>query len=484
MVRALVVDVGTTSLRTAVVSDSGVVANAHQRKLTVTSPQPGEVELDGAQIAALSLELARATLSDAGDCDVLGIANQRATTLLFDVRTGEAVGPTLGWQDLRTVIDCLILQGSGIRVAPNQSATKAKWLLEHTELERGHLRFATLETFIAWHLSRGATYASDHSNAAVTGLVSAGARGWDPAVLDAVGLDPTTMPELVDTMGSFGRADALSGSPEITALVGDQSASLFGQCCIEPGSTKVTFGTGAMLDLVSGANSVPTLNRFDSGCFPIVARSQAGELTWGVEGIVLSAGTCIEWLRDDLGLISTAEESGVLANSVTSADGVSFVPALLGLGTPAWDFGARGAFFGLTRGSSRAHLVRAVLEGIAQRGADLVAAAETEIGRKIDEVRIDGGMSANSFLVQSLADHSGCVVTVSPEREATTRGAGLMALVGASALNLSDVASMWSPQRRVEPQISDDERSERRAQWATVVSRAEKTIPELSSVSF
>ena len=343
--KALVIDVGSTSLRTASVSLDGVVSDVQQQKLTVRSAQPGEIELDGEQIIRLCHDLAEATVATSGPCDVVGVANQRASTVVFDATTGRPVGPVLGWQDLRTVIDCLVLQGSGIRVAPNQSATKAKWLIEQSSVSPSNLRFATLETFIAWHLSKGATYASDHSNAAVTGLVTSGARTWESTILDIVGLDPATMPTIVNTMGELGVARAVPGAPRITALVGDQSASLFGQCCVEPGSAKITFGTGAMLDLVRGAQAPSTMTRFASGCFPIVARSRGDELIWGVEGIVLSAGTCIEWLRDDLGLISSAAQSESLATSVATADGVSFVPALLGLGTPAWDFGARGAFF-------------------------------------------------------------------------------------------------------------------------------------------
>jgi glycerol kinase len=483
-VKSLVLDIGSTSLRAATVNTAGHVRDVHQRALRVQSLQPGEVELSGNQIVELSLELAAATLAAGGPCEVLAITNQRASTVVFDVRTGEAVGPVLGWQDLRTVIDCLVLQGSGLRLAPNQSATKAKWLLENSNIDRTHLRFATLETFVAWHVTRGESYVSDHSNAAVTGLVDATALAWDEAVLELVGLSGATMPSLVNTMGECGVASVLAGSPRLTALVGDQSASLFGQSCVAPGATKITFGTGANLDLVEGTTTPNAMTRYPSGCFPIVARSSHGELTWGVEGIVLSAGTCIEWLRDDLGMITSAEHSEVLATSVSSADGVSFVPALLGLGTPAWDFGARGAFFGLTRGSSRAHLVRAVLEGIAQRGADLVAAAEVQTGTSISELRVDGGMSANGFLMQALADFSGCSVAVSREREATTRGAGLMALVGAGHLSVDEVATMWEPATHCDPQISDDERGLRRAAWSEVVSRAEKTIPELSTVSF
>jgi glycerol kinase len=206
-------------------------------------------------------------------------------------------------------------------------------------------------------------------------------------------------------------------------------------------------------------------------------------VVWGREGIILSAGDCVAWLVD-LGLIADPVDSSALAATVESPDGVSFVPALVGLGTPYWDFGARGAFFGLTRGSSRAHLVRVVLEGVAHRGGDLVAAADAESGAKTTEIRIDGGMSANDTFVAALANATGCVISVSPEREATTRGAGLMALVAAGALSEADVASLWHPTRHFEPTRSLNERASARASWARSVERARATIPELSAVSF
>jgi glycerol kinase len=215
-----------------------------------------------------------------------------------------------------------------------------------------------------------------------------------------------------------------------------------------------------------------------------VVRSQGSEIIWGNEAIALSAGTCIEWLRDDLGLIRDAAETEELARSVGSAEGVTFVPALVGLGTPQWDFGARGAFFGLTRGSGKAHLVRAVLEGIAQNAVDLIEAAETESGVPLATVRVDGGMTANGFLLEALANASGRSVEVSGEREATTRGAGLLALVAGGGLSLGDVANMWEPSRTVEPTTTDEERSHQRARWADFIQRAEKTIPELSGVEF
>ena len=481
--RALAIDVGTSSVRTAIVDIEGRVSHANQRRLTISTPNPGEVELDAHEIIEFTTELAQRTLAEGGPCEVVGITNQRATTIVFDPLTGRSVGPALGWQDLRTVLDCLVLQGVGLRLAPNQSATKARWLVAQSGRAPAELRFATIETWIAWHLTRGATHITDRSNAGVNGMVTSGVDAWDERILGLLDLDPMMMPLIVDTIGSHGEAVSLDGAPRITALVGDQPASLFGQCCVTSGA-KITFGTGAMLDMVRGTAGPESMTRFASGCFPVVLRSHDEVATWGIEGIVLSAGACIDWLRDDLGLITDAQQTEGLATSVDSCDGVSFVPALSGLGTPQWDFGARGGFFGITRGSTKAHLVRAVLEGIAQRGADLVDAAERETGARLEELRIDGGMSDNDFFVQCLADFTGLVVTVSPEREATTRGAGLMALVGASAINLEDVERLWSPVKTFEPNLTTSQREQSRTLWATTVKRAERTIPELSAVEF
>jgi glycerol kinase len=483
VVRALTIDVGTTLIRTAIVDTSGRVTNTHSQRLHLTTPNPGEVELDAVEIAQLALELGTRTLNEAGGADVVGITNQRATTIVFDPVTGIPVGPAIGWQDLRTVIDCLVLQGEGLRLAPNQSATKARWLVQHSGRPSRELRFATIETWLTWNLSGGALHVTDRSNAAVTGLVALGVDEWDPRALSLLELDSVMMPTLVDTMGSVGRATAFPGAPLIFALVGDQSASLFGQSCVTSGA-KITFGTGAMLDMVRGREGPERMTRFSSGCFPVVARSRDRELIWGTEGIVLSAGACIEWLRDDLGLIDNAEETASLAESVSSTEGVMFVPALAGLGTPKWDFGARGGFFGLTRGSTKAHMVRAVLEGVAHRGADLVDAAFQETGVNLQEIRVDGGMSANEFFVQRLADFTGRRVAVSSEREATTRGAGLMALVACDAIDTDDVEALWDPKVVVTPILLDEDRRRSRVEWAEVVARVEKTIPELSAVEF
>jgi glycerol kinase len=482
VVNALAIDVGTTSIRTALVATDGAVTHIHQQRLSVSTPQPGEVELDAREIGRVVLTLAGRTLHDGGPCDVVGITNQRATTIVFDAATGEPVGPALGWQDLRTVIDCLILQGEGLHLMPNQSATKARWLVSQSGRDAKELRFATVETWVTWLLSQGTVHVTDRSNAGVNGLITLDLNSWDERILATLGLDLAMMPTIVDTMGAHGVASALPGSPPITALVGDQPASLFGLSCVTQGA-KITFGTGAMLDMVRGGPGPTSMSVFPSGCFPTVLRSHNGEVVWGVEAIVFAAGACIEWLCD-LGLIEHAAHSDLLARSVNSSDGVSFAPALSGLGTPQWDFGARSGFFGITRGSTKAHLVRAVLEGIAQRGADLVDAAQRETNSEIRELRVDGGMTANRFFVQCLANFTGLTVTVSSEIEATTRGAGLMALVSAGFLSLEDVERLWSPAEVFKPELANADRVALRGDWAQIVRRVEGTIPELTAVKF
>ncbi|MHB8826804.1 MAG: FGGY family carbohydrate kinase [Acidimicrobiales bacterium] len=483
MVRALAIDVGTSSVRTAIVDETGVVSSLFQQRLTITTPQPGEVELDADEIGRVVLELAARTLAEAGGADVVGITNQRATTVVFDPATGRAVGPTLGWQDLRTVFDCLALQEQGLRLAPNQSATKLRWLIEHAQGPAREVRFATIETWIAWLLTRGEEHVTDHSNAAITGLVDIDVTTWHEPTLTALGIDPVVLPRIVPTIGPVATAHALAGDLTISALIGDQPASLFGQCCVTHGA-KITFGTGAMLNMPRGPSGPSAMTRYDSGCFPVVVRSDATSVIWGVEGIVLSAGAAVDWAVEDLGIVESAAASDLLAASVTSSGGVTFVPALSGLGTPRWDFGARGAFFGLTRGSGRAQMMRAVLEGVAQRGADLVEAALVETGNQLEEVRVDGGMTANRTFLTLLADATGLPIAVSPEREATTRGAGLMALVGAGHLRVEEVENMWHPTRVIEPTASDGVRAARRADWANAVDRAAGTIPALSEIRF
>jgi glycerol kinase len=480
--QVLVVDVGTSSVRAAVVTRDGATVHGVERELLPDCPADGLVEFNAALMARTCLELARAALDAAGAVDAVGVSNQRGSTIVWDRATGEPVGPALGWQDLRTVGACLALRGDGVRVGPNQSATKVQWLLDQLDdrARAEDLCFGTVDSWVAWTLSNGALHVIDATNAAVTGMLTADASAWDERVLAVLGVPTAMLPAIVDTADVIGEAVALPGAPPITALAGDQQASLVGQGCVRRGDAKITFGTGGMLDVVLDGSAPPRAQRNPHGTFPIIAWRHAGRTTWGVEAIMLAAGTNVQWLRDDLGIISTSDESHELAASCRDSGGVVFVPAPLGLGTPAWDYGARAALFGLTRGTGRAEIVRAVLEGIAHRGADLVDAAEADSGITIPRVRVDGGMTDNPTFVQALADATQRPVEISPVREATALGAALLAgiPVGHHA-SVDDLATTWKPRAIVEPGAPLD-----RDRWKDAVERSRGWIPELSGIDF
>ncbi len=481
----LVVDVGTSSVRVGVFDAAGAVQFSLERELLPDTPADGIVEFDAGQMAATCLQLATEAMerAGAGAVDAIGISNQRGSTIVWDRATGEPVGPGIGWQDLRTIGACLSLRSEGLRTAPNQSSTKLQWILDQLP-DRGRDRdlcFGTVDTWIAWTLSDGTAHITDATNAAITGLqVTRAPSTWDTDVLSLLGIDAGMLPTIVDSTGMLATAVALPGSPPIATLLGDQQASLVGQGCVRPGDAKITFGTGGMLDVVLGEPTPAFDQRGGAGTFPIVAWRHEGRVTWGIEAIMLAAGTNVQWLRDDLGLITSADESDEVAARCTDTGGVVYVPALLGLGTPAWDYGARGALFGLTRGSGRPEVVRAVLEGVAHRGADLVEAAEADSGVAIPALRVDGGMTDNVTFVQALADAAQRPVEVSPMREATSRGAALMAgLAVGHHGSVDDLAQTWNPRVRVEPTRTLD-----RDRWREAVSRARNWLPELSGIDF
>jgi glycerol kinase len=476
----LVVDVGTSSVRAAIVRDDRTFAADVSRELLPDSPADGLVEFDADLMASACVELARAALDQGGAVDAVGISNQRGSTIVWDRATGRPIGPGLGWQDLRTVGTCLALRAQGIKLAPNQSATKLQWLLEQTsDRDARELCFGTVDTWVAWTLSERALHVTDATNAAVTGLVTRDDHShWDTMTLDVLGAPSEMLPAIVDSSAFLGAATALPGAPPIACLLGDQQASLLGQGCVHRGDAKVTFGTGGMLDLVLGAEPAPFDQRGKAGTFPIVAWRREGRHTYGIEAIMLAAGTNVQWLRDGLGVIASSDESHTVAAQCDDTGGVFFVPAPLGLGTPHWDYGARGALFGLTRGTGRAEIVRAVLEGIAHRGADLVDAAEADSGIEIAALRVDGGMTENPTFVQMLADASQRPVEISPVREATTLGAALMAgLAVGHHRHIDDLAATWSPRSRVEPRAALD-----RDRWRDAVDRSRGWIPELSGI--
>ena len=487
----LAVDVGTSGVRAAVVDTAGAVATSFYRPALPTSPMVNFVEFDPAEQAEAALAVAHEALAAwGGPVAAVGITNQRASTILWDRRSGEVLGPGVGWQDLRTVGMCMMLQAQGLHLAPNASATKLVFLLDMADPDRsrsaaGELAFGTVDTWLAWTLSGGAVHVTDPGNAAVTGLFSADGSGWDERVLEILRIPAEVLPAIVDSAGVVGEASALPGSPPIGGLAGDQQASLLGQGCVVPGAAKLTLGTGGMLDICTGRARPAAAARGPHGTIPIVAWRRAGETTWGAEAIAITAGTAVEWIRDGLGLVPDSAASEAVAASVPDTGGVVFVPALFGLGTPLWDYGARGGFFGMTRGTGRAELVRAVLEGVAHRGADLLEAAEADTGLAVGELRLDGGMSANGVVVQALADFTGRPVAVSPVTEATTLGAAYLAGIAAGVwADEEATAALFRPARVAEPSLGADARSAARARFAAAVEGCAEWVPELSAIKF
>ena len=473
------IDVGSTSVRAAVVDEAGHLHHEHRVATPRESPAPGLVEFDPVALVAATQQAAAGTLAETGSVDAVGIANQRASTVVWDRASGEPAGPGLGWQDLRTAIDCLELQSEGLRLAPNQPATKAAHLIGAAGIPPDELCIGTLDSWLIWNLTGGTEHLTDATNAAITGLSFEDRVGWDLRIAERLGIPAESLPRITDSSGVLAEATALPGAPLVAGLAGDQQAALVGAGCVRPGDVKITFGTGGTLDVCLGPGDPPSAPRGPTGTFPIVAWQQHGRVTWGIEAMMLSAGSCVAWLCD-LGLLERPSDSHLVASGCADSGGVTFVPALMGLGTPDWDFGARSSFAGLTAATGTAHLVRAVLEGVAHRGVDLLEAARADSGLELADPVVDGGMSANGTFTQALADTAGRPVRIAPEIECTALGAAYLAGLGIGSWDgWDEVASLRSPRATVEPRAPVD-----RAVWRESKRRASRWHPDLSAVAF
>ncbi len=450
----LAVDVGTSGVRAAVVRPDSSVEHVHQLQVLPKSPSQGFVEFDAAEIARAVLEVSTAALAEGGSSRRGG--NQQPAGVHDSVGPSDGRAGRARASDGRTSAPSAIAWRCRHRGSVSRPIrARPSWpCCSISPIRTGLATCARgpSTAWVAWTLSRGSLHVSDRSNLAVTGLLDGNAAEWDDVVLEALRIPHEVLPRPVDSLGVLGEASALPGAPLIAGLAGDQQASLVGQGCVRPGLAKATFGTGAMLDLCVGDDRPDFPRRGPGGTFPIVAWSQGGNITWGIEAIMMSAGSCVEWLRDDLKIVSSVAESDGLAASCSDSGGVWFVPALLGLGTPLWDYGARGTLLGLTRGSGRAEIARAVLEGIAHRGADLLEAAETDSGLSIGALRVDGGMSANRTFTQALANAIGRPVETSAVTEATTIGAAYLAGVAVGTwASLEEAAAELQPRAVIEP---------------------------------
>lgn len=481
----LIIDIGTSGVRAGVVNRPGALDFEIHAETLPATPEDGIVEFDALAYTETAIGLAREVLTRSGPVDAVGISNQRASAIVWDRSTGDPVAPAQSWQDLRTLGDCLVLQAENIRFAPNMAATKYANILNAVDPNRERdLCVGTPDSYLIWRLTEGASHTTDVSNGALTGLMSLSDRSWRTDLCQRLDIPAESMPEIRDSSGFFGQATVLDGAPPILGVAGDQQASMIGQSCVTPGLTKITFGTGAMLDQCTGTVAPAAGERSEAGTFPIAAWSRDGEITWGTEALMLSAGTNVAWLRDDLKIIETVASSEQLAAQCNDTDGVLYVPAQLGIGTPHWDYGARSLLVGVTRGTGAAEITRAVLEGVAHRGVDLIEATESDTSLSIGTLRVDGGMSDNAVFVQALANLSNRRVEVAPITEATALGAAYLAGLEIGTFDdWSDIAEAWNPRVVIDPEDGFDAAAAR-TRWNEAVSRSLGWHPDLSALDF
>jgi glycerol kinase len=482
----LVIDEGTTSTRAMLFRPDGTIAGSAQRPLTQHYPLPGHVEHDAAEIWDRSLAVAREMVDAAGGAEAvaaIGIANQRETVVAWDRSTGRPFGTALVWQDRRTASRCdelvsagmeqIVQQRTGLLLDPYFSATKMEWMLANRPELRAagnRLTFGTIDCWLLWNLTGGATHATDASNASRTMLMALGGSSWDPELCEQFHVDPASLPAIVDCHGQIGETDpSLFGRAiPICGMAGDQQAATIGQGCLSAGHTKATFGTGAFVLTNSGEQPLSSSNRLLS----TVLCQADGRRSYALEGSVFVAGSLMQWLRDSVNLLVSAPESEALARSVADNGGVYMVPALSGLGAPHWRPDARGLIKGISFATTRAHLVRAALEAQAHQIYDLMKAFEAD-GVKWERLRIDGGMVANDWLAQDLADILDLVVERPSVVETTALGAAMLAAVGAGihADLTSAAAAMDSEVTCFEPKMEPVERERRLGGWRDAIGR-------------
>lgn len=486
----LSIDQGTTSSRAVLFDAFGGVAGMGQREFPQIYPQPGYVEHDAVQILQTTLYAMRQAVEQAGirarDIAAISITNQRETTVAWDAVTGIPMCNAIVWQCRRTAPECERLRAAGMEgyikdttgllIDPYFSGTKMKWILENVPAARnlakkGRLRFGTIDTWLVYSLTDGAAYVTDVTNASRTMLFDIHKLRWDDTLLQELGIPRGALPRVCESGEIVGMcsADVLGEEIPIAGIAGDQHAALFGQCCFAEGMAKNTYGTGCFVLMNTGSKPVAS----QAGLLTTIAWKLNGRTTYALEGSAFNAGSAIQWLRDELGLIKTPQEADQLAETVEDAGGVSFVPAFTGLGAPYWDMYARGALLGVTRGTTRAHLCRAVLESIALESADLVEAMKRESGVAIPELRADGGASRSRFLMQYQADILNTRVCRPQCLETTALGSAMMAGLTVGLWDsLEELSSLWRESAGFQPDYPQEKREADLARWHEGVQRS------------
>ena len=490
MARYLVaLDQGTTSSRAVIFTTDGQIVASFNREFPQHYPKPGWVEHDPrdileSQIGALR-EAVKLSGIDVAAIAAIGITNQRETTFLWDRRTGECVGNAIVWQCRRTsqIVDRLVADGCGEMIRERTglvpdayfSGTKLKWLLDYYNLrdraERGELCFGTVDSYLCWNLLEGRPHVTDATNAGRTMLFNLHTQDWDEDLLKLLDIPRACLPEVVDSAGPIGLLDpaVLGRAIPVTGMAGDQHASLFGQACLKVGDLKNTYGTGCFMLMNTGDQPV----RSENGLLTTMAWRIGGKPSYALEGSVFMGGATIQWLRDELKLITHASETEGIARSISGTGGVYLVPAFTGLGAPWWDMYSRGTLIGMTRGTGRAQIIRAALEAIAYQSADLMEAMIRDCGRRPERLQVDGGASANSFLMQFQADIGNIPVVRPAVLETTALGAALLAGLGAGVYgSVEETAAVWHPDLVFTPRMDEATRRLELKGWHRAVERS------------
>ncbi|MEO8132665.1 MAG: glycerol kinase GlpK [Betaproteobacteria bacterium] len=486
----LALDQGTTSSRALVFDHDGSVRGSAQKEFRQIFPQPGWIEHDAREILASQIGVAAEALTRAGvsarDIAAIGITNQRETTVVWDRATGLPIYNAIVWQDRRTAGHCdrlkaagsepLFTRKTGLVLDAYFSGTKLHWILANVPGARemaqaGKLAFGTVDTWLIWHLSGGKTHYTDVSNASRTLLYNIHEGCWDDELLEMLDIPRSLLPEVGPSSGMIAQTagDLFAGNLRITGVAGDQQAALFGQCCFAPGMVKNTYGTGCFMLMNTGSEAKVSHNRL----LTTAAWTRGRSAIFALEGGVFVGGAVVQWLRDGLGMIRTSAEIEPLAASVPDSDGVYFVPAFTGLGAPHWDPYARGTLTGLTRGTTRGHIARAALDGIAYQVADVLTAMQADAAIAIKELRVDGGAARNDLLMQFQADLLGVPVVRPRQLESTAQGAAYLAgLAVGYWQDEAEISSLWKVDRVFEPSMEPARREELQAGWKKALGRA------------
>ena len=482
----IALDQGTSSSRAIVFNEKGEICSVAQKEFTQIFPQPGWVEHNPKEIwSSQSGVMAEAIASkglNAADIAAIGITNQRETTIVWDAETGEPVYNAIVWQDRRTSSFCdslkiagktdFIRKKTGLIIDAYFSGTKIRWILENVpgardKANKGQLRFGTVDSWLIWNLTGGKVHVTDVTNASRTMLFNIHTLSWDKELLDLLGVPESMMPEVKSCSEVYGytSASVLAENVPIAGIAGDQQAALFGQMCTEPGAVKNTYGTGCFLLMNTGEKPIESRNNL----LTTIAWKVGDKVNYALEGSIFVAGSVVQWLRDGLGIIKSSSEVEALAATVPDNGGVYFVPALTGLGAPYWDQYAKGCVYGITRGSTAAHIARAALEGIAFQTMDIVQAMQSDSGVKLCELKVDGGASRNNLLMQFQSDILGCDVIRPQITETTALGAAFLAgLAVGYWKSIDDIKSIWAVERRFSPA---DPQEDAKKGWKDAISR-------------